>query len=67
MNILTFSEGSFNRMLSSGVSEHFSMSGDGNGVFFELTMQLQSTIFQNIPCEAKETKQPNMYPSSFRP
>ena len=33
MNISTFSEVFFNKMLSSGVSEHFSMSGDGNGIF----------------------------------
>ena len=33
MNISTFSDVFFNKMLSSGVSEQFSMSGDGNGVF----------------------------------
>ena len=38
-----------------------------NGVFFNWQMQLHSTIFRDIPCEAKETKQSNTHPSSFRP
>ena len=49
MNISTFSEVFFNKMLSSGVSEHFSMSGDGNGVFFQLTNAITQYYFSEYP------------------
>ena len=56
MNISTFSEVFFNKMLSSGVSEHFSMSGDGNGVFFQLTNAITQYYFSEYPLRSEGNK-----------